>query len=624
MSPTNHPSNTAELERYSATVGVLGDGVAVIDTDGVVRSLNPAGERVLGLREHQIVGQRLLGVPWRTVNEDGSPRAREDHPALIALRTGEAQYDARVGLIRPNGEVTWISVTAVPLESDEGGSQIGVVVSFRDVSRRRQTEVALEESQHKLDLIFNATHDFISLIRVEYPEEGPSPVFRYDAVNDAFCEITSLGRDDVVGRTIEEALPSALAVKRRKLLTDVLERGELHYEGTDTFPHGVFVTDVMLRVAERCDGRATQILAVGRDVTAHATSEAELRASEALFRTMAESMAEGVILTDLEDTALYVNDCVVDLTGYSREEIIGKNVGQLLLTPEGQATITTRTAERTAGESDRYQVELITQDGEHRWVEIGGAPYRDANGTVVGTVGIVTDVTERRSMEQMKEEMVGVVSHELRTPLASLTGSLKLLQREVPKGDAVAERLVSVAVRNSERMLRLVNDLLDFERLEAAAAPLEIQSIDADRLIDQIIDLTRPLADENGIRLATGNTTARVRADFDRISQVLMNLIGNAIKFSPSGGTVTIGVTPDGTNAEFFVRDQGRGIPADRMHTLFRRFSQIHTDDARKKKGAGLGLAISRAIVEQHGGRIWASNDPAGGAVFHFTLPVAT
>src|SRR5689334_10581897 len=184
-----------ELERYSATVRILGDGVAVLDADGIVRSLNPAGEKLLGVKQEQIVGHRLLSTPWRTLNEDGTERPREDHPALIALRTGESQMDVRVGLLRPNGDVAWIAVTAVPLETGHTGAPLGVVVSFRDVSKRRATESALAESQRRLDLIFNATHDFIFMFGVEYAPDGELS-FRFEAVNKAYCELTGLKADE--------------------------------------------------------------------------------------------------------------------------------------------------------------------------------------------------------------------------------------------------------------------------------------------------------------------------------------------------------------------------------------------------------------------------------------------
>lgn len=619
---SDNESSVSTLERYSATVSILGDGVAVIDRDGFVRSLNPAGERLLGVSESMLVGRRLLDTPWKTVNEDGTKRPREEHPALIALRTGEPQMDARVGLVRPNGEVAWIAVTAVPLQEDGIAQPIGVVVSFRDVSRRRAIEIALEESQRKLDLVFNSTKDFIVLIGVRYRDDG-TPSYVHEAVNRAYCEMISCTVGDLVGSTFEEALPLDQASTDMPLLTQLMsaETESIEHVSAVDLPRGRLVVEVNLRVIEHRDGRPSQILMIGRDVTRQAESEAQLRASEEQFRTMAASMAEGLVITDLDDHALYVNGRVTQITGYWREELIGKVIAEKILTPEGRAEVARRTGSRRGGESDRYTVEMIRKDGAHRWLEIGGSPLRDAAGKIVGTVGTMTDVTDRRSMEEMRAQMVSVVSHELRTPLTALGASLKLLAREVPEGDARAERLVSLAVRNADRMLGLVNDLLDLERMESAEPVLKLTDVKADDLIAHAVELLIPLADERQVRLIAEGTSCVVRADRERVSQVLLNLIANAIKFSPDGGPVCIGTQDLGSQIEIFVRDEGRGIPEARLPTLFRRFAQVHEDDALRKKGAGLGLAISRAIVEQHGGRIWAENAPSGGSVFRFTLP---
>jgi two-component system sensor histidine kinase VicK len=616
------PSSESALERYSATVSILGDGVAVLDADGVVRSLNPAGERLLQVPAAQLVGKKLLDTPWKTVNEDRSKRPREEHPALIALRTGEAQMDVRVGLVRPDGDVVWIAITAVPLEEKSGDKPIGVVVSFRDVSRRRATEVALEESQRKLDLIFNSTNDFIVLIAVRYADDG-SPTFVYEAVNRAYCEMISCSIDSLVGRTFEEALPQDRAAGGIAMLRQLLASDSRSADHVITMqlPRGTLIVEFNLRVIEHRDGRATQILTLGRDVTRQAESEAQLRASEEQFRAMAASMADGVVITDLDDHALYINGRVTQITGYWREELLGTVIADKILTPEGRATVARNTDSRRSGESNRYTVEMIRKDGTHRWLEIGGAPLRDAAGKIVGTVGTITDVTDRHSAEEVREQMVSVVSHELRTPLTALGAALKLLRREVPEGDERAERLLGLAVRNSDRMLGLVNDLLDLERLESSASVLKLTEFPVAELIEQAIDLLEPLAAERQVRLIAEDTTCVVRADRERVSQVLLNLVANAIKFSPDAGPVRIGTQRCAEKVEIFVRDEGRGIPEDRLQTLFRRFAQVHEDDSLRKKGAGLGLAISRAIVEQHGGRIWAENAPNGGSVFRFTLP---
>jgi PAS domain S-box-containing protein len=601
---------------------MLGDGVAVIDGDGVVRSLNPAGERLLQVDASFLVGRKLLDTPWRTVNEDGTRRPREDHPALIALQTGEAQLDARVGLLRPNGEIAWIAVTAVPLEDPEAGKPLGVVVSFRDVSRRRQIEMALEQSQRTLDLIFNATSDFIFLMAVEYA--GDEPHYRYEEVNAAYARIAGRPRAAIVNRFVEDVLPADRFASSRLLLDEAVKTGESARRTAVNYPGGRAITDITIRVIDRVGERPSRLLGVGRDVTRQATSEAELRASEERFRAMAESMGEGVAITDLADCALYVNDRLVAMTGYSREELVGKILADIVFTPAGRVEVAKRTAERAEGVSTRYQVELVRKNGEHRWVEIGGAPFRDAHGSIIGTVGTITDVTERHTVDEARAQIVGIVSHELRTPLTALAGSLKLLEREVPEGDERAARLVGLANRNTQRMLRLVNDLLDLERLESGReSELDLALHAIATLAAEAVEIVGPIADERGITISLDATEARVRADADRIRQVLINLIGNGIKFSPDGGHVTVGASQRGSFVDVYVRDQGRGIPEDRLPLLFQRFSQVHVDDPRRRKGAGLGLAISRAIVEQHGGRIWAESPPSGGAVFRFTLPAA-
>ena len=462
------------------------------------------------------------------------------------------------------------------------------------------------------------------LVAVRYRDDG-TPSFVYEAVNRAYCEMISCTVGDLVGRTFEEALPLDRASTGVALLTQLMsaETQSIDHVSDVELPRGRLVVEVNLRVIEHRDGRPSQILIIGRDVTRQAESEALLRASEEQFRTMAASMAEGLVITDLDDHALYVNGRVTQITGYWREELIGTVVAEKILTPEGRAEVARRTGRRRGGESDHYTVEMIRKDGAHRWLEIGGAPLRDANGKIVGTVGTMTDVTDRRSMEEVRAQMVSVVSHELRTPLTALGASLKLLAREVPEGDARAERLVSLAVRNADRMLGLVNDLLDLERMESAEPVLKLTDVKAEGLIAQAVELLAPLADERQVRLIPEATSCVVRADRERVSQVLLNLIANAIKFSPDGGPVRIGTQDLGDHVEIFVRDEGRGIPEERLPTLFRRFAQVHEDDALRKKGAGLGLAISRAIVEQHGGRIWAENAPSGGSVFRFTLPAA-
>jgi signal transduction histidine kinase len=229
-----------------------------------------------------------------------------------------------------------------------------------------------------------------------------------------------------------------------------------------------------------------------------------------------------------------------------------------------------------------------------------------------------------RESERLKDEFLSVVGHELRTPLTSIRGSLGLLEGgvlgELPQD---AENMVAVAVISTDRLVRLINDILDIERMAAGRLSLDPASVDATDLVNQSIQVVQTMADAAEVTLHSDVQPLAVFADADRIVQTLVNLFGNAIKFSPAGSVVTVAVTHDNESVQFSVRDAGRGIPADRLESIFERFRQVDASDSREKGGTGLGLPIARGIVEQHGGRIWAESSPGEGSTLRFTLPLA-
>jgi signal transduction histidine kinase len=184
--------------------------------------------------------------------------------------------------------------------------------------------------------------------------------------------------------------------------------------------------------------------------------------------------------------------------------------------------------------------------------------------------------------------------------------------------------MVDIALVSSERLTRLINDILDLERMEAGALPMQLADLPAVDLLEAAVEQAGVLATEAGVRLQVTRAEGVVRADADRVVQTLLNLMGNAIKFSEPGQEVTVQSVRRGSVVEFEISDSGRGIPEDKLDAVFARFQQIDSSDAREKGGSGLGLAISRSIVERLGGRIWAYNNSAGGAAFCFTLPAAS
>jgi signal transduction histidine kinase len=222
----------------------------------------------------------------------------------------------------------------------------------------------------------------------------------------------------------------------------------------------------------------------------------------------------------------------------------------------------------------------------------------------------------------MKNEFISIVSHELRTPLASIRGSLGLLAAGVLKDrPETAKQMLEIASSDTERLVRLVNDILDLERLESSQVILVKQWCDAAVLMRKSAEAVLSVAAENNINLSILPETAKIWADPDRIVQLLVNLLSNAIKFSAPESTVTVRVEDLGDRVLFEVKDRGRGIPADKLETIFGRFQQVDASDSRQKGGTGLGLAICRSIVQQHGGRIWAESVVSEGSSFYFTVP---
>lgn len=358
--------------------------------------------------------------------------------------------------------------------------------------------------------------------------------------------------------------------------------------------------------------------ALARDALARLSRQNEL---------ILESAAEGIYGIDPHGYTLFLNPSAARMLGTRAEEVIGRPFEAVLGMGAGEAggeavnavraTLATGTGREVKDASFRRA------DGTSFPVEYASTPIVE-DGQITGAVVTFRDVTERREVDRLKDEFVSVVSHELRTPLTSIRGSLGLLAAgklgEVPEK---GRRMLEIAVQNTDRLIRLINDILDIERIESGRVTMEIKPVDAAELAHQAVDVMAAMAEKSDVRLYAWADRQPMEADPDRILQVLTNLLSNAIKFSPAGAEVSVTVVRDGPEVVFRVRDQGRGIPQDRLESIFERFQQVDSSDARDKGGTGLGLAICRSIVQQHGGRIWVESEVGEGSTFTFTLPGA-
>jgi PAS domain S-box-containing protein len=333
--------------------------------------------------------------------------------------------------------------------------------------------------------------------------------------------------------------------------------------------------------------------------------------NEERVRTVVDNVAEGIVTFDTGGAIRWANAAAERLFGSAGTTLVGRSIEELVPVARGDLR-------------DGFRNEAFGRraDGALFPVELSVSQMRAEDQPLF--VAVVRDATERREVERMKDEFVSTVSHELRTPLTSIRGSLGLLRSgvlgELP---ADAAEAVAIAERNSERLLSLINDILDVERLRAGRFELSRAPVAAGALVAAAIDSIRPVADSRGVRIETAVLEAVVDGDRRRLGQVLVNLLSNAVKFSPEGERVRLEAGPEGEAVVFRVIDRGRGVPPEHQAAIFERFRQVEASDSRERGGSGLGLAICKALVERHGGTIGVDSVPGAGSTFWFRVPRA-
>jgi PAS domain S-box-containing protein len=310
--------------------------------------------------------------------------------------------------------------------------------------------------------------------------------------------------------------------------------------------------------------------------------------------------------------------------GWSSSQVLGKKLGEWKFVVEEDAERISQVMSRFITGTETSNVTInrnYCQDGTIVNCEWYNSVLLDDHGQMESVFSLALDVTHRHQVEKMKDEFIAVVSHELRTPLTSIYGSLKLLDSGLLIQQPEKEkRLLTIAVDSTDRLMRLVNDILDIERIESGTVQMVKAVYEVSDLMAKVVDAIEPLADSAGIKLSVSDFGGNVWVDIDRMIQTFTNLISNAIKFSPSGSTIWFTASKQAGQMLFQVRDCGRGIPPDKLAIIFERFQQVDASDARSGEGTGLGLAICRSIIEQHGGHLWVESVVGEGSTFSCIL----
>jgi hypothetical protein len=338
-------------------------------------------------------------------------------------------------------------------------------------------------------------------------------------------------------------------------------------------------------------------------------------------------LLDAVIVLDSEKRITGWMGAAQRLFGWTAAEAGGQNVDDLMKPRDANGN------ECCIGPSDRdravkisrgipeQEVLITTQKGHDRWIGVASSFERDRAGKIVSSIAVARDISRRKKIDLAKSEVISAVSHELRSPLTSVKGfTSTLLNRWDKFDDATKKHLLLTINTDADRVTRLIGELLDVSRLEAGRLQLRKQLIDIPEIARKVIDRIQPQTETHTVRAKFPKSFPTVFADPDKVEQVVTNLVENAVKYTDEGAVLVTGAVEDGM-VRVAVGDEGEGIPKEHKLEVFAKFFR-RGEKANNPTGTGLGLYISKGLVEAHGGRIWVEDAPGGGALFIFTLPV--
>ncbi|UJL34976.1 PAS domain S-box protein [Cylindrospermopsis raciborskii Cr2010] len=482
-----------------------------------------------------------------------------------------------------------------------------------------RVKTALQESQDKFTKIFRSSPDPIVIT------DRVQNIFL--DVNPSFLHLTGYSEMEVINHGVEGlCLPcdsQKLLLVRKKLEN----QGHIHNLEFDWLTKsGEVKTSLVSSERILINGRDC-VISVCKDITDRKKAEENLRQSEERFRTAFENAGSGMALVSLNGYFIRVNRSLCQILGYDSPDLLTKKVTEIIAGEELSKDFDLA-YQFLSGQITNYQVEksCLHKSGKIIWVLLNVSLLCDINGNPLHFIWQIQDISERHEVEQLKNEFVSVVSHEVRTPLTAIKGALEILATGILVDEPQeAEQMLKIAVSNSERLLRLVNNILNLEMLDSGKMKLNLELCDINIMVKQAMETVGPIAQQKSIEISYNTldvANIEILADEETIVQVLTNLLSNSIKFSHAGTKVEIYATMGDKEIIVAVKDYGKGIPSYKLETIFERFEQVDISDSRQKGGTGLGLAICKNIVEKHQGKIWVESILGSGSTFYFTLPL--
>ncbi len=665
-----------KLDLQAVIVRNMAEGICLIRADnGVIVYANPKFEQMFGYHSGELNGQHFSPINYATELVSAEDLNQVIQSAV--LQDGEFTYE--IHNVKKDGTPFWCSATCSMFRHSEYGDVL--VAVHQDISDRKQAEESLRQKARQeelLRLITQAIRQSLDLKAIldtavtevrQTLQTDRAAIYRFNPDWSGDFVVESVGKDwiELVGvdgqkvwedTYLQETQAGSFRNNESFVVNDIYNAGlqPCHIELLEQFEAksyaifpiflgetlwGLLATyqnskprywrswelEFLKQIASQLSIAIQQSELYGKlqiELQERKQAEATIREAERRWRSLLDNVHLIVVGLDRWGNVNYVNPFFLSLTGYTSEEVLGKNWFENFLPRSSKQSIKAVFSELLNYKVyPFYRNAILTKSGEERFIAWNNTTLQDSQGSIIGSISIGEDITEREKIEKIKDEFIGIVSHELRTPLTAIQMSLGLLKTGIyDKKPEKSRRMIEIALLDTNRLVNLVNDILDLERLESGRAVLEKTLCPAADLMQQAVDGIQAIALQQQISLIVIPTDVEVWAAADAIIQTLTNLLSNAIKFSPAHATIHLSAEQQTDGVLFKVSDRGRGIPADKLELIFGRFQQVDASDSREKGGTGLGLAICRSIIERHGGKIWAESILSEGSTFFFTLPL--
>ena len=588
------------------------EAIITIDAQQKVQLFNRGAEKIFGYQAWEILGQPLdilLPEAFRRVHRQHI----ENFGRLEEYSRKMAERNSSVFGRRKDGHEFSAEASVAKLQTKSG---MLYTVMLKDISERQQTLEKLKASKALL-----AKAEKIAKIGSwEYDHET-----NHRTWSDELFNILGFDKNNPLpncGEIMERVHP-----EDRRLVRNTLRAG--HQQGRSwELNYRLLMPDGTIKYIESrgeptvdSEGNLLKILEIIMDVSDRVQAQKSQQRSEEQLELITDALPILIAYIDDRQCYRYNNRTYETWFGKSRSSLIGLPMKQLV-GEENYHKMLPYIEMALGGKEVTFEIQPVAENGSSYWMSATYIPDFAADGEVKGFFSMVEDITERKVIDRMKSEFISIASHEMRTPLTSIHGVVKLLCANrlgelTPQGKVMAD----MALRNSQRLVHLVRDILDLERMESGRDEINKSCCNSVTLVRQAIDTVSSMAKEQQITIETNTKPIKFLGDRERLTQALTNLLSNAIKFSPVNSKIIVTSMLQQDDVIFSVCDRGRGIPQDKLENIFERFQQVDASDSRKKGGTGLGLAICRHIIEQHGGKIWVESVYGEGSTFFFSIP---